>query len=252
VVTVRGEFTDGVRWLKRCYDDDHGHEHVAAYLLSRDDHHVLVDSGSHHYEDDLVQILTEHVGDGSFDAVVLSHPDLPHSANIRAVQAIDDDVELICANSAPEVVGLPARTRVAFNETMQIGTRDITFLESPLADIIFTTWPYDHETGVIFTADGFGLFHDPGECDRVFDTDLDGLTVDDLATYHRHSLRWLELIDPTKLMAHLRQIFDERDISYVAPAHGSPIAGHLLPEYFDMLETAIEQVAAERKYRVET
>jgi flavorubredoxin len=131
---------------------------------------------------------------------------------------------------------------------MSIGNREITFLESPLADIIFTTWPYDHETGVLFTADGFGLFHDPANCDRIFDTDLDGLTVDGLAEYHRHSLRWLELIDPSKLMAHLRQLLGERDISYVAPAHGPPIAGDLLPEYLDRLEAAIERIARESTY----
>lgn len=242
------EFTDGIRWLKRCHDDTHGHEQVAAYLLSKDDRHVLIDSGSHHYEDDLLGILRDQIGDGHLDAVVLSHPDLPHSANIRAVQSIGEDVDLICANSAPEVVGLPPRTRCGFGETMSIGNRKITFLESPLADIIFTTWPYDHETGVVFTADGFGMFHEPGDCNHVFDTSLDGLTVDDLATYHRHSLRWLELIDPAKLMAHLRDVFDERDVSWVAPAHGPPIAGDLLPEYFDLLERAIQQVANESEY----
>jgi flavorubredoxin len=242
------EFTDGVQWLKRCYPDEHGHEHVAAYLLSTDDRHVLVDSGSHHHEDSLVSTLRERVGSGTLDTIVLSHPDLPHSANVRAVQALDDDVELICANSAPEVVGLPARTRCVFNETMRVGNRDITFLESPLADIIFTSWPYDHETGVLFTADGFGQFHDPGACDRVYDTDLKGLSVDTLATYNRHSLRWLELIDPEKLMAHLRRQFDAYDVSYVAPAHGPPIAGHLVPAYLDRLEEAVERVASESRY----
>ncbi len=237
------ELSDGVHWLNHTHETTTDSEHVAAYLLETDDTYVLVDSGAHHHEDGIRDDLRSIMGGPNLDAIVLSHPDLPHSGNIRAVQDLGDDVELICANSSPELVGLPERTRCEPGGTMAVQGRTMSFIDPPLADIIFTTWPYDHETGTLFTADGFGVFHTPDERDHVYREDLEGLTVERLREFHVHTLRWLPMIEPELLMDHVRGIFDQYDVSFLAPAHGNPIAGELIPEYLDRFEAAVGHIA---------
>jgi len=243
---MSGQLTDDVTWISHCYEVDGRHLHIAAYLVTGDDGAILIDSGSHHHRTTIREGVEQTRGDHPLDALIISHANLPHSSNISVFQEDWPDLEIVGANAAPEIVGLPPETRVEIGTADTVAGRTFTFLEPPLSDLVFTTWPYDHETGVLFTADGFGNFHRPGDCDVVLDGSHSSMpTYEEIRDYHADTFRWLEYTAPKKLLDELRWIFEEYDVSYVAPTHGHPIERSEIEEYFDLLEEAITEIAAD-------
>lgn len=123
--------------------------------------------------------------------------------------------------------------------------RRISFIDPPLADRSHTTWIYDHGSGVLFTADGFGSYHAPGKCDHTSRKFDDNVPLEAIYRYHANNLVWLRYVDPDKLEAAIESILETYDISYVAPIHGNPIAGADLAEYTERLVEAAGRIANE-------
>lgn len=78
------QLSEELHWIEECYDLGGEHKHVSVYLLRDDDASVLVDSGAFHDRDAIVERVAEAPGGGEpVDALVLSHSDYPHAANVR-------------------------------------------------------------------------------------------------------------------------------------------------------------------------
>jgi flavorubredoxin len=243
VVAVHVELFDGVHWIAECSDIGDTHMHTAVYLIETDEGTILIDTGSHTHQAPLQQAIEATVGDGGVDAIVISHPDLPHSGNVRHFQEVWDDPEIVSSVATPPVVGLPDRTRATIGSETEVLGRRITFADPPLADIVFSTWPYDHETGVLFSIDGFGTYHEPGACQTVINDESDLPSVEEIGRYHADTFRWLEFVDAEKFERTLRETFEAFDVSYVAPTHGSPIAAECIGAYLDRLTEAVVDVS---------
>lgn len=237
--------TDDVQWINECYPHDGRHEHVSVYLIQSDDAAVLVDSGSFYHRDPITDRVDAATGDGGLDAIVLSHSDYPHAGNVSELREAWADVELVASSGAPELQGLSDARRCRIGESLTVAGRRTSFIDPPLADRSHTTWIYDHDSGVLFTADGFGNYHDPGECDRTsrdFDGGIPGGAIHE---FHANNLVWLRYVDPSKLRAAVTDILDDYDVSYVAPIHGNPIAAADLDAYVDRLIDAADRIASE-------
>jgi flavorubredoxin len=240
------ELMDGVHWIHECSEIAPGvHQHTAVYLLEADSGYVLIDTGSHTHREPLREAVEAVTGEGGVEALVVSHPDLPHSGNARYFQELWGGPEIVSSVVTPAVVGLPERTRATIGAETEVLGRRLTFVDPPLADIVFSTWPYDHETGVLFSIDGFGTYHQPGECDDLVDSADAIPTVEELQRYHADTFRWLEYVDAEKFRATLTRTFEEYDISYVAPTHGGPIAADYIDAYLDRLKDAVSAAAGE-------
>lgn len=74
---------------------------------------------------------------------------------------------------------------------------------------------------------------------------LEPLAPEAVYEFHAKNLVWLRYVDPDKLRAALTTIFDEYDVSCVAPIHGNPIAGPDIDEYLDKLVGAAGRIASE-------
>jgi flavorubredoxin len=239
------EIVDGVYWIEECSEIGGGtHMHTAVYLLETDAGYILIDTGSHTHREPIKQSVEEVTGEGGVKSIVISHPDLPHSGNARYFREQWGNPEIISSVMTPSVVGLPERTRATIGSKTEVLGRELTFVDPPLADIVFSTWPYDHETGVLFSIDGFGTYHRANECDSVVDTESDIPTVEEIGKYHAETFRWLEYVDAERFEMTLTRTFEEFDVSYVAPTHGSPIPADHIMEYLSRLKTAVADVAA--------
>lgn len=237
--------TPDVQWINECYDLGEKHEHVSVYLIEHDDDYILIDSGSFHHREEITQRLAAATGGDGIDALVLSHSDYPHSANISSFQSRWDDVELIASSGAPATQGLPEARKCEIGESMTIRGRTFSFIDPPLADRSHTTWIYDHESAVLFAADGFGNHHVPPECDSLSSEFEGGIDSEDIYTFHSETLVWLRYVDPDRLREVLESMLAEYDPSYVAPIHGNPIAADDLDTYLDRLIDSAERIAAE-------
>lgn len=237
------QLTPDVQWINECYDVGDRHLHVAVYLITEGDRSILVDTGSFYHREAILETI-EEVADG-IDTIVLSHGDAPHAGNVRAFDQRWDDVELVAASGSPEIQGYPISDfrPCQIGEDMVIEGRQFSFLDPPLADRAHTTWIYDHGSGVLVTADGFGNVHQPGEC-HLTTTQMEGtVPTDRIYEFHRDALRWLRYVDPGRMRRALEAIFESRDVSYVAPIHGNPIAAEHLPEYMERLTESVSRLS---------
>lgn len=269
------ELSDDLVWVEACVDvgaddgdgsgergtDSAGsgaartHKHVSVYLLrgggdgaaegSEADGtagHVLVDSGSFHHREAIAEGVAAATGGEGVEALVLSHSDYPHAANVREF-AGEDGAELVASSGAPDKQGLPEATKAEIGGSTTVAGRTLSFVDPPLADRSHTTWVYDHDSRTLFTADGFGSRHRPGECTRT-SADFDGgVPSDAVYRFHCAELRWLRYVDPVALRAALEAIFEEFPVEWVAPVHGHPIAGDDLEPFLDALVDAAGRVA---------
>ena len=239
------ELTPSVDWLHQCYPHEENHEHVSVYLLRAPDGFVLVDSGSVYHRGGVKAAVDDATGGAGVDAIVLSHSDYPHSGNISALGAGTDSVELVASSGNPEQQGLPDARKVTIGDETTVQGRRLSFIDPPLADRSHTTWIYEHADGVLFTADGFGAYHDPGRCDHTSSDYADGVPSEAVYSYHRDNLVWLRYVDPAKLRVALDDIFKTYDVSAVAPVHGPPVVGDDVDPYLDRLHDAAARVADE-------
>lgn len=237
--------TDDVRWINECFAHENTHEHVSSYLIHHDGSDVLIDTGSFYHREAIREQIDAETGDGGLDAIVLSHSDYPHAGNVSEFRSEWADVELVASSGSPEIQGLSDARRCTIGGSLEVEGRTFSFIDPPLADRSHTTWIYDHRSGVLFTADGFGSLHDPDDCDLTSRELADGVSQEVLYEYHRNNLVWLKYVDPQKLRRALESIFDEYDIAYVAPIHGHPIHGSQIETHLDRLVEAADRIASE-------
>jgi predicted RecB family nuclease len=54
--------------------------------------------------------------------------------------------------------------------------------------------------------------------------------------------RWLEYVDWSRLLAAIEDLFEEFEIDYIAPTHGTPIVEEDIERYRNRLEKSLEEV----------
>ncbi|MFQ5690358.1 MAG: MBL fold metallo-hydrolase [Gemmatimonadota bacterium] len=237
-----------VRWVNECFPVDGRHLHVSIYLIRAEGGYVVVDSGSFYHRESLSARLRAATAPEGVRALILSHTDYPHSGNVGAFRREWGDIEIVASSGAPEIQGLPYATKSTLGGTLRVAGREFEFLDPPLADRSHTSWIFDRASGILFTADGFGSYHEPDDC-RLTSAELPGgIPARAIREYHEEALPWLRYVDPPKLEAKLARMFAEREVRFVAPVHGHPIAAADLPAYLEALAEAAAWIS--RAYTV--
>lgn len=235
---------DDTAWINECFPLETGeHMHVSVYVVDAPEGHVVVDSGSFHHRERIESRLREVTGGRGVRAVVLSHSDYPHAGNIGAFRRAWGDIDIVASSGAPEIQGLPYARRSRLGGTLEVAGRTFEFIDPPLADRSHTSWIYDRETGGLYTADGFGCYHRPGQCDWTAADFSGGIGTEALCRYHRYALSWLRYVDPDRLRSAVRDVFARRDVAFVAPVHGSPVPAAELPRFLDRFSEAVRRIA---------
>jgi len=239
------QVTPTVEWINQCYDHDGKHEHVSLYLVRAPEGTVLIDSGSFYHREAITEAVAEATDGEGPDALVLSHSDYPHAGNVSPLGADTEDVELVASSGSPAQQGLPDARKCEISGSLEIQGRTFSFIDPPLADRSHTTWIYEHGDGVLFTADGFGNYHEPGQCDYRSGDFEDVTPAEEIYEFHRDNLVWLRYVAPEKVERTLDGIFDEHDVDAVGPVHGNPIEGDDLDVYRDRLRDAMVRIKEE-------
>ena len=157
------------------------------------------------------------------------------------------DLDVILSSSRPNIVGLQEVIKSDIGGDMLIDDRRFSFLYPPLADIASSTWIFDHDSEVLFTADGFGsLLDDVGESELTYDETKENITAENIRRYHEDELIWLKYVDPDKIRHHVEEILREYDPSWLAPTHGHPIPSDDIEDYLDKLSEGMTKIAAAR------
>jgi flavorubredoxin len=241
------QITDSVHWLNICYDTEGElpagqHNHIASYIIEAPDGYIIIDTGSHLDEEAILDGVEEITGGNGIEAIIASHGDLPHLGNLDDLIAEWGDVDVYGPGAVPEVHGLPHTTiHTNLGEDLEIAGRRFHLVDPPLADRTHTIWVYDYASKVLFTADGFGNFHNPPEeCDALSTELEDGVRFEDLHGYHAQKLKWFEYVESDRLRPVMDDLFEAYDVSYVAPIHGNPIAAEDIEQYLDRLMDSVD------------
>lgn len=232
-----------VEWISECHPVGDKHEHVSVYLVRSGSGNVVVDTGSFYHRESIRTKLENATKGKGVQALLLSHSDYPHSGNVSDFRSEWGDFEIVAACSDPEIQGLPYATRCTLGESMEILGRRFSFVDPPLADRSHTMWIYDHESGTLFTADGFGSYHAPGDCELVSATVPGGIAFENIYRFHKDTFVWLRYADSDRLRAALEGLFRTYDVTQVAPVHGHPVVRTDLARYMDCLAESVRRIA---------
>lgn len=240
------QLTSSVYWLNECFEEADKHVHVAAYLIKFGDTNILVDTGSFYHRDSMQEKIEDLTQGAGPDALILTHTDYPHAANLAPFQEEWGDFEVVASTGFPEFHGLPpGKYRRSYpGVEIDIDGRMFDFLEPPLADRVRTLWIHDTDSNVLFTADGFGHYHEVGQCGLTSDELESGVGYSAIHDYHAENIPWYQYVDPEKLNSILRSIFDDLPISYVAPSHGTPIHEDDLDQHLEFLMESADNISA--------
>jgi flavorubredoxin len=241
--TVR--LTEDVEWISECYPVGDRHLHVSLYLVRAPNGNIVVDSGSFYHRESIESRLTDATRGQGIQALILSHSDFPHSGNIPSFREEWGDFEIVASCADAGVQGLPYARRSRIGETLDVLGREFTFLDPPLADRSHTTWIYDRGSRVMFVADGFGNYHEPGTCQQVSSELPEEGRALGILDFHAGALKWLRYVAPRKLSGKLRRLLEEHPVSFVAPIHGNPITAADLEGYLSLLEASVQEIADE-------
>lgn len=236
--------TPEVVWIAEAFQLPDGRlQHVSVYLIRTPDGNIVVDSGSFYHRDAIRDRLSAAVGDTGVQALILSHSDYPHSANIGEFRETWGDFEIIasCGNAA--IQGLPYATPSRIGGSLDVCGRTFRFLDPPLADRSHTSWIYDTISKVLFAADGFGLVHNQGETAFTSRDYPEGISSRAIHDFHAEALVWLRYADSDVMSETFDRLFEHNDCSWVAPIHGAPIASEDLPDYLAKLNTSVRTLS---------
>lgn len=241
--------TRDVYWLAHCHDLDGRHLHNSPYLIHDDRSSLLVDTGPPSHRDSVVAQIEAIIGDDEeLDAIILTKAHIEHAGNLSPLRGRNTEVRVIASSipeNHPDWFGLPEDAEMSGmgdGASMTIGGREFSFLVPPLNDVSYAMWIYDHRSKTLFTADGFGHFHLPGEyCTGKSDA-LGSIDYQHVRRFYEEMFPWLPYTDTEALLADLDTLLGSHEIDWIAPTHGNPIAGADLDEAVALLSRALPDV----------
>ena len=256
VMTPAVALTDDVLWLFESFrlptrvaagDSTHTAVHVSVFLVRSAEGWIIIDSGSFHHRDRILARIGRTLGRDPIRALILSHSDYPHSANIGPLRRRWGDFEIVASCGSAEIQGLPYATRVPIGGSLSLANRTFRFLDPPLADRSHTSWIYDERDRILFVADGFGSYHSLEHVDRTSLDFSEGIARTAILDFHRDTLPWLRYADPKLMAQAFDSLFDQNPVEWVAPIHGHPIHHTSIGGYLGHLNDSIGQIVAEAR-----
>jgi flavorubredoxin len=142
------------------YTTDRGSSYNA-YLI-RDEKTVLVDTVKAPYVGRLLEHVRAFVDPARIDYVVCNHAEPDHSGGLPAVMAACTRAELVCDSKCRDALARHYNTAgwtfkiVADGQTLPIGRRTLTFIETPMVHWPESMFTFVPEDKVLFSMDAFG------------------------------------------------------------------------------------------------
>jgi len=236
--------TPEVGWIAEAFELPDGRlQHVSVYVIRAPGGNIVIDSGSFYHRENIRNRLSAVCGDRGVQALVLSHSDYPHSANIGDFQDQWGDFEIVASCGDAAIQGLPYARQSQIGGALEVCGRTFRFLDPPLADRSHTSWIYDTVSRVLFAADGFGVLHGPGQTEFTSRDYPGGISGQAIHDFHAEALVWLRYADPGLLAETFEAMFAQNPCSWVAPIHGAPIASADLPDYLEKLNASVRRIA---------
>ena len=131
-----------------------------AYLIM-DEKVTLIDTAKITFKDELLARISSVIDPSKIDILVCNHVEMDHSGNVPTIKGLNPNVRILA--SAPQgVKGLTAHYHdlgfegVKTGDTLNIGKRTLTFVQTPMVHWPDSMVTYDEFDGILFSNDAFG------------------------------------------------------------------------------------------------
>jgi flavorubredoxin len=228
------ELAPGVFWFGQCMTLPHMnvmlHLYNSAYLVVGDSASLLFETGPPAdlgaMERQMDQVLDR--GAAPVKYIVPSHPETNHAgglgrllARFPEAEVVGDptDVHLYQPDAVARLRDLPA------GAPLDLGGRMFKWVPSVFRDHRSTRWGFDTGSRALFSSDGLAYthYHLAGHCGHTVeecgDLDVPGM----VALFSEAAFPWTRVVGLKPYVERLDQLFEQLQVSIVAPTHGLPI-----------------------------
>jgi flavorubredoxin len=230
------ELAPSVFWLGECveipYRGELLHSGNAVYVIAGEKHSALVEAAnSFHVPVVMKQIeaLIEERSLPPIKYICVTHSELPHAGGVgHALTQFPDAV--VCGEVSDLHLIFPQfADRLHWSEpgeTFDLGGTELRVIESVIRDMPYTRWFFDTRSRVLFAGDGFAFSHDHDakHCGHLAE-DVPNLDIPtQMKMFAVAAFNYMEYIDIEPYLQRLDElIFEELDVSLIAPTHGLPM-----------------------------
>jgi hypothetical protein len=229
------EIAPGVFWLGACLEVEYQgrilHSYNSAFLVAGDDTSVIIEAGITSQTDLILdQLATLEDGGAPEPAYLLvTHSEMAHSGGTGVMlnrypsllaRGEMTDLHLVFPQFADRLGFLDPGDRI------DLGGTEIVVVEGVFRDLLYSRWYFDTRRRILFPGDGFayGHYHEDGACGH-FAEEVPSLDIPHgVKRFTQSAFHWAEFVDIEPFLARLDElVFDELDVTMIAPSHGLPI-----------------------------
>ena len=248
------ELAAGVHWLGTChaFKSPRGgvlHTNNSMYLVCGEDAARLAATGAVQAGESSSRQLDELMSAGAPPVrwVWPTHQETPHSGGIARWMARFPDAQL-CGNVQDYHLLYPELEHrfepMTVGDRIDLGGTELVMVEPVLRDLSSTLWAFHTRGRVLFTSDGYSLFHyhDVGHCGRLADEVIVGLDLEvALGLSNDIVLYWSRFLDIDPYIDRIEALVRELGVEVIASTHGLPIVD--LPRTLPVANEALRRQA---------
>lgn len=219
-------------WDRDRFDIEFGLQNGTTYnsYLIRGDKTALVDTSHAKFRQLYLDTLKGLIDPTEIDYLIISHTEPDHSGLVKDFLALAPQTIVVASKMAiaflEELVNQPFTKQIVKNgEQLDLGQGHIIeFVNAPNLHWPDTIFSYDHQTGILFTCDAFGMHY----CsDATYDEDLKAIAKD-----YRFYYDCLMAPNARSVLSAMKRMDSLGEINLVANGHG-PLLRHNLQELLD-------------------
>jgi len=190
-----------------------------AFLIV-DEKVALIDTVKKNYSDQLIDNISKIVDPKKIDCVISNHTEMDHSGGLpRVMHKVGEDKPLYCSKMGAKNLARHFSQKwnyhsVGTGDTLSLGSRTLTFLETRMVHWPDSMFTYLKEDKILFSSDGFGQHYAGHE--RFDDQVGDDIMLHAKKYYANILLLYSPLI--LKLLDSVSQL--GLDIDMICPDHG--------------------------------
>jgi len=226
VILMDTKLREGINWIGYVdwnVRDFHGYRTSRgstynAYLV-QDEKNAVIDSVKAPYAQKLLGNIRKHIGLEAVDYMVVNHAEPDHSGSVPAVMAACPNATLVCDQKCKEALAYHYDTTgwkfqiVKTGDTLALGKRTLTFLETPMVHWPESMFTYVPEEKLLFSMDAFGQHI--ATASRFDDTEDLTLVMQEAKTYYANIVMLYG-----RSIRQTLQAASGLEIEMVAPSHG--------------------------------
>ncbi|MGL5076304.1 MAG: FprA family A-type flavoprotein, partial [Waterburya sp.] len=216
-------------WDRDRFDIEFGLQNGTTYnsYLVRGDKTALVDTSHAKFRQLYLDTLKGLIDPQTIDYLIVSHTEPDHSGLVKDFLELAPQAVVVASKMAikflEDLVHQPFKKQIIKNgDTIDLGQGHvIEFVNAPNLHWPDTIFSYDHQTGILFTCDAFGMHY----CaDATYDEDLKAIAKD-----YRFYYDCLMAPNARSVLSAMKRMEQLGEINIVANGHG-PLLRHNLQE----------------------